>query len=194
MTAYKCICADPPWNERGGGKCKRGADKHYGLMTTADIVDTMLAADKWNPAEDCHLWLWVTNTFLPDGLEVMKALGFRYVTNLCWGKDKIGLGQYLRGQHELCLFGVRGKAMVPDIRNVPSLNMNPPAKEPCPFHADVDALFNCPKGAHSQKPQYVMRYIERVSTGPRLEMFCRTPRDGWDCWGNQTEKHATTLF
>jgi N6-adenosine-specific RNA methylase IME4 len=173
---YRMIMADPPWLERGAGQCKRGADRHYDLMKTDDIIDLMRDADKWNPAEDCHLWLWVTNNFLPDGLRMMDALGFRYVTNLAWIKDRMGLGQYLRGQHELCLFGVRGSAMMPDKRNVPS------------------AVFFCPKGEHSRKPEYVVSFLERVSPGPRLEMFARAPRDGWDVWGNQTDKYELPLL
>ena len=78
---YRCIVADPPWNERGGGKIKRGADRHYPLMKTPDIA-CMLLAPAWRPAESCHLWLWVTDNFLPDGLLVMDALGFRYVRTM----------------------------------------------------------------------------------------------------------------
>lgn len=173
---YRMIMADPPWLERGAGKIKRGADRHYGLMNTDDIIDTMRGADKWAPAEDCHLWLWVTNNFLADGLRVMDALGFRYVTNLAWIKDRMGLGQYLRGQHELCLFGVKGAAMMPDKRNVPS------------------AVFFCPRAAHSRKPEYVVSFLERVSPSPRLEMFARAPRFGWDVWGNQTDKYELPLL
>lgn len=103
---YKTIYADPPWLERGGGKVKRGADKHYSLMGVDDIINLM----KRIPVEDnAHLYLWVTNNFLKDGLKVVDELGFRYITNIVWVKDRIGLGQYFRGQHELCLFGVKGR-------------------------------------------------------------------------------------
>ena len=168
--------ADPPWLERGAGKCKRGADKHYSLMNTDAIIGAILSADKWHPADDCHLWLWVTNNFLPDGLRVIEAIGFRYVTNLVWVKDMMGLGQYLRGQHELCLFAVKGKAMMPEKRNVQSV------------------AWYLPRGSHSRKPGDVTNHIERVSPGPRLEMFARSPRQGWDVWGNETEKYELPLF
>jgi len=163
---YKCIVADPPWNETGGGKIKRGADRHYPLLKTPQIIEVMKNAEVWLPDESCHLWLWVTNNHLPDGLKVMEALGFRYVTNLCWAKDRFGIGQYLRGQHELCLFGVRGKTMMPEKRNVPS-------------------LVQVPRGEHSVKPNEAFGYIERVSPGPRLEMFSRGTREGWTTWGNE---------
>ena len=171
-TLYKCVSLDPPWQEHGGGQIKRGADRHYPTMDIASIIYTVQRADVWTVDQSAHLWLWVTNNFLPDGLTVMSALGFRYVTNLVWCKDKIGLGQYLRGQHELCLFGVRGDAMVPEIRNVPSV-----------VHA--------PRGRHSAKPAEAYAAIERVSPGPRLEMFARAPRDGWTTWGNEVAACGT---
>ncbi len=171
MTAFKTVAMDPPWQEHGGGQIKRGADRHYPTMDIASIIYTVQRADVWTIDESAHLWLWTTNNFLPDGLTVMSALGFRYVTNLVWCKDKIGLGQYLRGQHELCLFGVRGDAMVPEVRNVPSV-----------VHA--------PRGRHSAKPAEAYAAIERVSPGPRLEMFAREPRSGWTVWGSEVLTEA----
>ena len=87
---YKTIYADPPYWEVGGGKIKRGADRHYPLMKTADICKLPVAdlAD-----ENCHLYLWATNNHLPDAFKVIEAWGFRYVTIITWLKDKIGLGQ-----------------------------------------------------------------------------------------------------
>ena len=109
VIKFKTIYADPPWAEQGGGKTKRGADRHYNLMKTKDIVALPVSdlAD-----DNAHLYLWVTNNFLEDGLKVMKAWGFKYITNIVWIKQgPVGLGQYFRGAHELLLFGVRG--MVP---------------------------------------------------------------------------------
>jgi N6-adenosine-specific RNA methylase IME4 len=166
MEPFKCVAIDPPWMETGGGVIKRGADRHYPLMDPSSIIYTVQAAPVWNISDSAHLWLWATNNHLPDALTVMSALGFRYVTNLCWVKDKIGLGQYLRGQHELCLFGVRGDTMMPEIRNVPSV-----------IHAS--------RGRHSEKPAEAYAAIERVSPGPRLEMFARAPRSSWTTWGNE---------
>jgi len=99
---YKTIYADPPGNEQGAGKIKRGADRHYQLMRTEDIKNLPVQdiAD-----DECWLYLWVTNNFLKDGLDVMEHWGFKYITNLVWAKNTIGLGFYFRGQHEICLFG-----------------------------------------------------------------------------------------
>jgi N6-adenosine-specific RNA methylase IME4 len=172
VPGFRCIVADPPWNERGAGRYHRGADKHYPLMTSEAIVEAILRAPVWQPAPSCHLWLWVTNNFLADGLFVMRALGFRYVTNLAWVKRSFGLGHYLRGQHELCLFGARGPAMAP-------------------LYRDNSSVISVEKAAHSVKPEQFFSVVERVSPGPRLEMFARVHRPGWECWGNDVD---TNLF
>lgn len=177
MKLYKCISADPPWLERGGGKCKRGADRHYPLLKTHDVIRVMLSAPQWNPdPAGCHLWLWVTNNYLLDGLHVMKALGFRYITNLAWGKVKErdsgelfvqqGLGQYLRGSHELCLFGVMGM-------------------QPALSRSESSFLLLDERQKHSAKPAEAYARMEAISEGPRLEMFARQDRPGWDVFGNE---------
>lgn len=207
---YRTIVADPPWLERGGGKSKRGADRHYPLMNAHDIAVTMaealsyaweLAGGWFHPdsasavADSAHLWLWVTDNFLEDGLRVMSRLGFRYVRTLVWVKTQldergaleleedecesgdiyprrhlqIGLGQYLRGAHELCLLGVRGETCLPDTAD----------RQPSVVFA--------PRNRHSAKPQAAFDVIEKTSPGPRLEMFARRPREGWDVWGNEVQ-------
>lgn len=164
---YRTIAADPPWLERGGGKCKRGADRHYPLMTKEDILQAMVEAAPWNPdPTGCHLYLWTTNNFLLDGLWLMEMLGFRYVTMLTWVKPRYGLGYYYRGQTEPVLFGRLGNTMPPACRS-------------------ESTLVEAPLGRHSEKPVEFYRKVEAVSPGPRLEMFARAPRDGWDVWGNE---------
>ncbi len=170
QPCYRTILADPPWNERGGGKVKRGADRHYPLLRTAEIIEVMqaqLAARDIAP--DAHLYLWVTNNFLIKGIAVMGELGFRYVTNRVWAKDRFGLGYYFRGQHELLLFGVRGRGPLArtDRKNLPS-------------------VIKAPRTKHSAKPIEAYQLIEARSHGPYLEMFARQPRLGWDSWGNDT--------
>ena len=167
-TPFKCILADPPWAETGGGKICRGAQKHYQVVKDSDIVGVIKESPLWIPDEDCHLWLWVTNNRLPLGLKVMNDLGFDYKTNMVWVKDRFGIGQYLRGQHEILLFGTKGKKMYPPIRNVPSVVI---AK----------------RNRHSEKPQKVFELIERVSPAPRAELFSRQQRPGWNCWGNEVK-------
>jgi len=165
---FHTILADPPWLERGGGKIKRGADRHYELMKTDQIIQTMLEAPVWCPAESCHLYLWVTNNFLEDGLRVMRELGFRYITMITWMKDMIGLGYYFRGQTEQLLFGTRGATQKPKVRTMST--------------AIVEK-----RRAHSQKPEQTYKIIECVSYAPYLEMFARVRRPGWYSWGKGVE-------
>ena len=161
--SFKTILIDPPWYEKGAGKVKRGADRWYDLMKTPEIIDTILNCEQYRPDESgCHLYLWVTNNFLPDGLKVISSLGFRYITNIVWVKDRIGLGQYFRGLHELTLFAVMGKLMT---------------KEKLP------TVIREKKRKHSEKPRKMYELIEKASYSPRLEMFARTHREGWTAWG-----------
>ena len=165
---YKTIYADPPWKESGGGKIKRGADRHYPLMSTKDIKALPVS----ELAEDnCHLYLWVTNNFLQDGLDVMKEWGFRYVTMITWYKDgNAGLGQYYRGKTEHCLFGVKGR--------LPYKLVNGKRQQGL-------TGFIAKRGRHSEKPQEMRDMIEKVSYEPRIELFARETFNGWDCWGNE---------
>lgn len=187
---YRTLYADPPWNEAGGGQIKRGADRHYPLMKTRDICALPVRA--W-AAPDAHLYLWVTNNFLRDGLEVMDAWGFRYVTKIDWFKGdvigledvtaakaeradallQVGLGQYFRGCTESCLFGVRGSV---------EYRTRPDGKR-----AQGRTGFHAPRNDHSAKPEKFRRVIEQVSHGPRLELFARRPVDGWDVWGKESD-------
>lgn len=98
---YKTIYIDPPWPERGG-KIKRGADRHYALMSIKEIKALPIAS--LADPEGCHLYMWTTNNYLPDALECVKAWGFQYVTLITWCKDSMGLGQYFRGMTEHCIF------------------------------------------------------------------------------------------
>ena len=156
---------DPPWPEKGGGKIKRGADRHYPVMSTLQIIQTILACPMWHPAADAHCWCWVTDNYLRAGLTILDVIGFRYVRTMVWNKPRIGLGQYLRGKHEICLFAVRGRL---------------PAQR-----RDQQSSFDAPLGRHSEKPARAYEIIEAVGPGPRLEMFARQPREGWDVWGNE---------
>ncbi len=166
----RTIVIDPPWMEKGGGKTKRGADKHYPLLSTPEIIRTVLQGPfaEYEIAKDAHMYLWATNNFLPDGLKVMDSLGFRYITNIVWMKNRMGLGQYFRGKHELCLFGVTGRGFGSrtDDRGVPSAIL-----------ADTTG--------HSRKPGLFYDTVERRSFGPYLDVFSRLQRNGWSTWGNE---------
>ena len=166
---YKTIYADPPWLEVGGGKIHRGANRHYELMKTKEIMSIPI----FNLADNnCHLYLWVTNNFLMDGFDVMKVWGFEYKTMITWMKDRFGLGQYFRGITEHCLFGVRG---------------NLPYKSIDGKRAQGITGFYEAKQNHSKKPETMRKMIELVSYPPRLELFAREKHDGWDVWGNEVE-------
>jgi len=164
---YKTIYADPPWMEQGGGKIKRGADKHYKLMKTINICKLPVSDIVEN---NCHLYLWITNNFLADGLKVIEAWGFRYITCITWIKDRQGLGQYFRGITEHCLFAIKG--------NLPYKIIDGKRKQgKTGFYAN--------KKAHSKKPNEMRKMIETVSYTPMIELFAREKVDGWDAWGNE---------
>ena len=175
---YSTIYADPPWMESGGGKIKRGADRHYELMKTKDIVNLPIP---FITEQNAHLYLWVTNNFLQDGLQVMKAWGFTYKTKITWVKAMLhdggytlqnaGLGQYFRGLDEICLFGVKGNI---------------------PYKLDISrkrmqgkTVILAPRREHSEKPDEMRQMIEKVSAGPYIELFARKAVPGCDNWGNQ---------
>lgn len=174
MKKYHTIYADPPWAESGGGQIKRGADRHYPLMKTPDIIKLPVAD---LAEENAHLYLWVTNNHLPDGLKVMEEWGFKYKTMITWAKDRMGIGQYFRGQSEHVLFGVKGNI---------------------PYKIDDDGkrmqgrtVFSAPRTKHSVKPEEMRQMIERVSIGPYIELFARHQSPGWDVWGNEVKSDVT---
>lgn len=166
---YKTIYADPPWYERGGGKIKRGADRHYPLMKTNEIM--LLPIQNLVSDDGCHLYLWVTNNFLQDGFNVMKAWGFEYVTIITWIKDRQGLGQYYRGNTEHCLFGTTKKRLPYKINGGKRCQ-------------GVTGFYEVRK-EHSVKPNKMREMIETVSYPNRIELFARQKYEGWDYWGNE---------
>lgn len=191
---FACIAMDPPWAETGGGG--RGAQDHYDVIPDRSaILRTIVTAPEWRPAADAHLWCWTTTTSLLDGLWLVDALGFRYVTHAIWIKTsstkdmhgdpspQVGIGQYLRGAHELMLFAVRGDgyAVRTSARNIPSWF---PA--PAPRGENGQRI-------HSRKPERSYEIIETRSHGPRLEMFARVARLGWSRWGNQAPTVVESL-
>ena len=172
---YKTIYIDPPWPERGGGKIKRGADKHYPLMSIKEISELPVPA--LSDTEGCHLYMWVTNNFLEKAFEILKGWGFRYITLITWNKDRIGLGQYYRGLTEHCIFATTKKKL--------------PYKMIEGKRMQGTTGFYEPKTIHSRKTIAMREMIERVSYEPRIELFSREQFDGWDCWGNELESENT---
>ena len=168
----RCIVADPPWqrNQTSRGGKYGGAINHYPLMSLERIKNLPVAdlAD-----ENAHLYLWVTDSNIDEGLEVVKAWGFRYITLFHWVKPKLGVGNFLRGGAETCIFAVRG-TLPPKCRTQIAWMIDYPTE-------------------HSVKPRAFISIVEKVSPGPYLELFCRrrpASREPWLCWGNETEDGA----
>lgn len=153
---FKTILIDPPWNEVGGGKIKRGADKYKKLLKTKEIISYCKNL-KDHIENDAHLYIWVSNNFLLDGIEVIKEIGFQYKTNIVWTKKKAGLGQYFRGKHQLCLFATKGDGYA----------VRTPAKDITTWLGNTII----PATLHSKKPLNISELVEQRSYGPYLELF-----------------------
>ncbi len=166
---YPIIYADPPWRyERPAmGGTARSIENHYPTMSLDEICALPVSEIA---ADDCLLYLWATSPTLPECLRVIKAWGFDYRTHIVWVKDKIGLGYHTRNQHELLLIAKRGDMPAPTPGTQPS------------------SVIAAPRGEHSVKPAIFAEAIERMYPGVgKIELFCRSPREGWSVWGNQAE-------
>lgn len=179
---YSTIVADPPWMYQKQPGAKTGAvlssmaEGHYSTMTNEEIAALPVAE---LAADQAHLYLWVTNPGMFGGRfsdvtprDIASAWGFRYVTLLTWVKPGGGgMGWYFRGQTEHVLFATRGDLGIPAEKR------------------EVN-VFEAKRAGHSAKPPSFFDLVERVSPGPYLELFCRTPRFGWDSWGKGYESEA----
>jgi N6-adenosine-specific RNA methylase IME4 len=174
---FGTVLADPPWqfvNRTGKVAPEHRRLARYGTMTL-DAICALPVADV--AADPAHLYLWVPNALLPEGLQVLKAWGFNYKSNVIWhkirkdgGPDGRGVGFYFRNVTEILLFGVRGKN----------------ARTLAPGRTQVNFLATR-KREHSRKPDEQYDLIESCSPGPRLEMFSRGTRPKWTAWGNQAD-------
>lgn len=180
MNKYQVIYADPPW--RFTNRSGKVAPEHLRLMKyeTMKLDDIKSLPVRSLSDDQAHLYLWVPNALLPEGLEVMKAWGFKYKSNIIWhkvrkdgGPDGRGVGFYFRNVTEIILFGV-----------VNNKRTNAAGR------SQVNILRTM-KREHSRKPDEAYDLIERCSDGPYLELFARTKRDGWDVFGNQVENSIT---
>jgi N6-adenosine-specific RNA methylase IME4 len=165
---YPVILADPPWNyrlynEKSGSS--RAAAEHYPTMTMNEICALPVS----NLATDAAaLFLWTTAPHLQESFQALAAWGFEYKTNAVWVKDKIGLGFFIRGQHELMLIATRGDMPSPLPANRPP------------------SVITAPRREHSRKPDEAYEMIERMYRQlPKIELFARQARPGWEVWGNE---------
>jgi N6-adenosine-specific RNA methylase IME4 len=171
MKKYKTIYIDPPWPEHGAGKIKRGADKHYQLMSIKDIMALPVLE---HVDVNAHLYIWVTNNYLPIALKCIEHWEFEYKTIITWMKNSIGIGQYFRGITEHCLFATRGK--LPFKKN----NIGRRLQGATGFYSK--------KREHSRKPIEMRKMIEKVSYPPFIEFFAREGNPEWSQWGNEVDK------
>lgn len=188
---FGTIMADPPWqfqNKTGKVAPEHKRLNRYATMTLPEICAMPVAG---LAADTAHLYLWVPNALLPEGLQVMAAWGFTYKSNLVWekirkdgGPDGRGVGFYFRNVTEILLFGTRGK----------KARTLPPGRSQVNFIEGVEAggepdgdLLKTRKREHSRKPDEQYAIIEACSAGPYLELFARGERPGWSVWGNQAD-------
>jgi len=176
------ILADPPWqfsNRTGKVAPEHKRLSRYATLTLPEIKEIPVPVAC---AEQCHLYLWVPNALLQEGLDVMKAWGFEYKTNIVWhkirkdgGPDGRGVGFYFRNTTELVLFGIRGKLRTGD-----------------PGRRQVN-IIKTRKREHSRKPDELYDIIEACSPGPYLELFARGQfSDTWNVWGNESDEYEPT--
>jgi N6-adenosine-specific RNA methylase IME4 len=176
---FACIYADPPWqfqNRTGKVAPEHRRLDRYSTMTL-DAIKALPVADV--AAKNSHLYLWVPNALLPEGIAVMEAWGYRYVSNIIWAKrrkdggpDGRGVGFYFRNVTEILLFGVRGS-----MRTL------------APGRSQVNML-ETRKREHSRKPDEMYDLVEACSPGPRLEMFARHARPGWSLFGDESDENV----
>ena len=159
----RLVLADPPWRYDFSKSDSRQIENQYPTATVPEIIKHSPATDK-----DCVLFLWATVAKLQEAMAVMEGWGFKYKTGAVWDKEIIGMGYWFRGQHELLLVGTKGKAKPPEQPD------------------RVSSVFRERRSRHSKKPICVYEWIEKAFPDlPKLEMYCREPRPGWQVWGNE---------
>lgn len=161
---FNVIVVDPPWkyNLRPDDVTHRGACPYPG-MATEEISAIELPA-----LDDCVLWLWTTNAFIVEAHQIAKAWGFEVKTILTWAKDRMGVGDWLRGQTEHCLFAVKGKPVV--------------------RLTNQTTLLIAPTREHSRKPDEFYTMVDALCVGTKCELFSREERDGWKNFGSEIGK------
>lgn len=175
---YSTVLADPPWRFQNRTGKVAPEHKRLGRYATMALDEIKALPVDDVTAKNAHLYLWVPNALLPDGLAVMESWGFRYVTNVVWAKrrkdggpDGRGVGFYFRNVTELLLFGVKGH-----MRTL------------APGRSQVN-MIETRKREHSRKPDEQYDLIETCSPGPYLELFARYSREHWSVWGNEADQN-----
>ena len=165
---FTIIYADPPWDYEHFVDSKRSIIDNYDTMTIEQLCQLKMPA-----GNDAILFLWATNPKLDEALQVINAWGFQYRTNMVWVKDKIGMGYYVRSQHELLLIARKGNLAPPD----ESLR--------------VSSVITAPRTNHSRKPEEIYSVIERMYPNQKyIELFARIKRPNWTSWGKAIEGNS----
>jgi N6-adenosine-specific RNA methylase IME4 len=164
---YRVIVADPPWPY----EVRKDAPSHRATHPYPQMSIEQICA--FNAAtiahEDCILWLWTTNHHMRESYAVLDAWGFQSRTILTWAKNRMGTGDWLRGQTEHCHQAVRGKPTV--------------------MLTNQTTLLHGPLRNNSQKPDEFYDLVETLCPAPRYAyLFSRNSRDGWDCHGDEVPK------
>lgn len=170
---YRTIVLDPPWDGKDSGDVDpfNKLAPAYRTMSLEEIRNLPVA--DLAEENDCHLYLWVTDRMLKHGLELMEHYGFRYLQSLVWKKHRIGTGRYYRHQHELCLFGLRGTRLL--------------------ARTDAPSFFEGERGDHSAKPDIFFELVKSCSPGPRISLFDRAEREGFDTWGTGERSEQSSM-
>ena len=170
---YNIIYVDPPWSY-SDKKCNGNALSHYNTMNITEICNLDISSISEN---DCVLFMWVTYPMLKEGLQLIESWGFKYKTiGFQWVKLNkknlkpfFGLGRWTRGNTECCLIATKGK--------------------PKRVSSSIFQLIQTPIEGHSKKPDIVReKIVELMGDLPRIELFARIKKEGWDVWGNETDK------
>lgn len=160
---FNVLVVDPPWPYAREDDPSHRAANPYLVKSLEDLRAFRLPA-----APDSCLWLWATNAFLHEAFHLMEIWGFEYKTMLTWAKDKMGLGDWLRGKTEHCLLGIRG-----------AYRLSP---------GNATTLLNAPRRAHSAKPEEFYTLVEKLCSGAKIDIFPGPRREGWEAWGPGLER------
>lgn len=176
---FRVVVADPPWafGDQLPGKT-RGAAKQYRCLPLREIETFLDDRPELQIADDALLFLWRVSAMAEDAYKVARAWGFEPKSEIVWVKTSaggvglhFGMGRYVRAAHETCIIARRGRAKVLD--------------------RSVRSVFFAGTGAHSQKPEQFFRLVEKLTDGPRLELFARRQRPGWTCLGDEMPDQIT---
>lgn len=168
---FDVVSIDPPWayEERGGASsAEYDASSVRGTVTYPTMTLSELEQLNLPVKDDAVLFLWTTHAFLRDAFDLLETWGFDYKATIVWDKEKMGIGRNIRLQCEFCLLATKGS---------PYLN-----------GGSVRDIIREPRREHSRKPEAFYELVETLTLGRKLDYFAREQREGWETYGNETDK------